>query len=85
MLTSTLSFSWSSLISAILAGEVGEGTVLDPDRVTDLVLEAWLGAMFLTLDALGSHLEDRLHLGPRLRCRVGSRTHEIPSPRVSGG
>ena len=40
MLTSTLSLSWSSLISDDLAGEVGEGALTHPHRLALLVLQA---------------------------------------------
>src|SRR5271166_5975141 len=49
-----------------LAGEVGERTLLDPDRVANLMLEARLGSL-RSLGPLGSHLQDRLHLRARQR------------------
>jgi len=52
MFTSTLSFSWSSLIRN-LTREVGERTFLDPYRVADLMLEAWLGTVLLALGPSG--------------------------------
>ena len=52
MLTRTLTLSWSSLISTIVAGEVGERAFLDPDRLAHLVLEPRLGAGFGRLFAV---------------------------------
>ena len=69
MLTSTLSFMWSALISAICAGEVGERAFLDADALADLVLELGLArAALLGAVALGG--EERLDLAARQRRRL---------------
>ena len=71
MFTSTLSFSWSALISAISTGEVRERTLLHPHRLADLVLQPRLRPL-RGLVALDLHLEERLHItaGQRRRLRA---------------
>ena len=59
MLTSTLSLSWSSLISAIWPEKSANGPFLDPHALAHLVLEAGPGLLG-RIGALGLDLQERL-------------------------
>ena len=79
MLTRTLSFSWSSLISAIWPGEVGERAFLDPHRLADLVLEPRAGSSW-TGSAPPSALTWRMLSTSRRDSGVGL----VPGPDEAG-
>ena len=82
MLTSTLSLSWSSLISATWPEKSANGPFLDPHRLAHLVLEAGPAALGRCLAALDLDLEDALDLSPRQGRRLGAGADE---PGDAGG
>ena len=75
MLTSTLSLSWSSLISAMVPVKSANGTLADPHRLAHFVLQLGLGLLG-RLGALGRDLEEVLHVLAGQRRGLGARADE---------